>query len=754
MTTLATATRCALIALAATLPATVLAAPPTNSPYYTDPQYSYVQDATSQGIQQVNMITCIISAMNPGALVNQGPYIALVDQNVCSSQPAVASSASGAAAAQAPSYSSTVVNSLRTSNNDPMRVEAWVPGGGDGGSEIINVNLSVVTAPSSTSPYGNFRLDFCGAAPGTTNCLDQGFLSAAASGVSFYQTSSRGGASSTALTLNASSASAGSGEELLSDSNGSEQFTYAYNASLFRRSDGTNDMCFSRDATTPGTGFSVNSYGLYDATTGAEINLNSGFPINFTSGGQTYNLYVSYWGLSAPANVAALLTNGATVQKIDYSTSTPTTINYTLALSAGKLTAYTKQTTTLQALDQIPIDVFVNDATNFYAGAASNTQYEMYWDNASAMFHVTGVMNCSNSGCNLQPLPTVQLVDGTFWTPLGGFSGFAPSFGGQLFVNLAGVTDPVVAAAVPVLYYNQNLVYPNQFPASLYCLSDCPTAAAMASYFASGSQDLSPFGGSYNNEADTPLSGVVTYTTSATNATLVDSAGQPVIFANASLLANQPQYQTGINSGRLFTSLAAAQCADNPQMYCDGQTANLDVYYVWQTGSNSWNQFAAVEDGTGAFVQFDAPLLVKYTVPAGAQYGSYAGTTLVLQYGGFGQLWGIPGTCVDPVTNATVSCSGQNVENVSAFEIPDDPTVGVVSSGQTTYLVKWLQREILFAQQNLSVCTAAALNLPVGVSLPDTTSLQNTTDPNSPIYIGAKPTVTGQPRVIQGVVEY
>jgi len=82
MTILATATRCALIALAAALPATVLAAPPTNSPYYTDPQYSYVQDATSQGIQQVNMITCIISAMNPGALVNQGPYIALVDRNM------------------------------------------------------------------------------------------------------------------------------------------------------------------------------------------------------------------------------------------------------------------------------------------------------------------------------------------------------------------------------------------------------------------------------------------------------------------------------------------------------------------------------------------------------------------------------------------------------------------------------------------------------------------------------------------------
>ncbi len=754
MTTLATAARQGLLGLAAILPASLFAAPPSNSPYYTDAQFSYVQDATSQGIQQVNMITCIISAMNPGALVNQAPYIALVDSNVCSSQPSVASSSTGAAATQAPSYSTTIVNSLRTSNTDPMRVEAWVPGGGNGGTEIINVNLSVTAAPSAASPYGMFRLDFCGVSPGTTVCLDQGFLSSAASGVSFYQTSSRGGPSSTALTLNAASASAGSGEELLSDGNGSEQFVYAYNASLFRRSDGTNDMCFSRDATTPGTGFSVNSYGLYDATSGARINLNSGFPINFTSGGQTYNLYLSYWGLSVPANVAALLTSGATVQTIDYSTATPTTVNYTMILSSGKLTAYTKQTTTLAALDQIPIDIIINDATNFFPGAASNTQYELYWDNASAMFHVTGIINCSNNGCALQPLATVQLVDATFWAPLGGMSGYSQSFGGQVFVNLAGVTDPVVAADVAVLYYGQNLVYPNQLPATLYCLNDCPTAAGMASYFTSGSQALSPFGSSYNNEADTPLQAVVTYTTSSTAAVLLDSAGQPVTFTNANALANQPQYQSGISSGRLFTSLAAAQCADNQAMYCDGQTANLDVYYVWQTGSNSWNQFAAVKDATGAFVQFDAPLLVKYTVPSGAAYGSYAGTTLVLQYGGFGQLWGIPGSCIDPVTNATVSCAGQNVENIAAFEIPDDPTVGVVKSGQTTYLVKWLQRAILFAQQDLSVCSAAALNLPVGVSLPDTSSLQSTVDSSSPIYIGPEPTVTGAPRVIQGVVEY
>jgi hypothetical protein len=169
---------------------------------------------------------------------------------------------------------------------------------------------------------------------------------------------------------------------------------------------------------------------------------------------------------------------------------------------------------------------------------------------------------------------------------------------------------------------------------------------------------------------------------------------------------------------------------------------------------NSWDQFAAVEDTSGAYVQFDAPLQVKYTVPAGGAYGNYAGTTLVLQYGGFGQLCGVPGSCVDSITNATVSCAGQNVQNVAAFEVPDDPTLGVVTSGQTTYLVKWLQREIRFPQEDSLVCSAAALNLPVGVSLPNTSNLQSTVDSSSPIYIGPAPTVTGSPRVIQGIVEY
>jgi hypothetical protein len=60
-----------------------LAAPPSTAPYTTDSQFTYVEDATSQSIGQVNMIVCFMSSMRPDALVNQGDYIALVDQNQC-----------------------------------------------------------------------------------------------------------------------------------------------------------------------------------------------------------------------------------------------------------------------------------------------------------------------------------------------------------------------------------------------------------------------------------------------------------------------------------------------------------------------------------------------------------------------------------------------------------------------------------------------------------------------------------------------
>jgi hypothetical protein len=155
-------------------------------------------------------------------------------------------------------------------------------------------------------------------------------------------------------------------------------------------------------------------------------------------------------------------------------------------------------------------------------------------------------------------------------------------------------------------------------------------------------------------------------------------------------------------------------------------------------------------------VTFDAPLQVNYNVPVGTSYGEYSGKKIVLQYGGFGDLWGIPGYCVDRSTNEVVDCSNQGSRYVPSFVIPLDETTGRVTStsGDTSYLVKWLDREIRFAQKPLGNCNTAGLNVPSNVTLPTTADLRDPSNPASPVYLGTKPAVTEAPRVIHGEVKF
>jgi hypothetical protein len=260
--------------------------------------------------------------------------------------------------------------------------------------------------------------------------------------------------------------------------------------------------------------------------------------------------------------------------------------------------------------------------------------------------------------------------------------------------------------------------------------------------------------GTFNNWNSTASAAVISYSTDATTALLKDAGGNAVTFTDAQAMQSHPQYAHGVRSGRLFTSLAAAECATNSGTYCEFKVNDADVYYQWETGANPYSQFAAVKDASGEFVAFDAPMQVTFTVPGGAAFGPYAGQSLVLQYNGFGDLWGIPGHCVSRATNEVVAMCDEDSRYVPAFVIPLDTTVGRVTTSTGAYLVKWLDREIRFARKDPSVCTAAGLALPSAMTLPTAADLKNPSDPNSDAYIGVKPSVTEAPRVIHGDVMF
>jgi hypothetical protein len=749
--------------------ATASAAPPATSPYFTDAQASHVEDATSESIGQVNMITCVIHSMRPDALVNQGAYVALIDKNKCDAakQSSTANSSDSSGASQAPEYMTAVVNSTRASNTAPMLVSAWISINQEGTPVTVFAHLSATAAPTSTDPYGAFRLDYCGkAASGGSSCMMNGYMQAGNGALSYYEIDGGGGGSEvTALALSSVGTTSGSGSVSVNRSFNSNTdtsvFDFAYNPNYFLRSDGNSNMCFSRDANDPDAGISVWRYGLYDAVTGERLTRKSGFPIQYSSGGATYQGYVGYYGLSSQPG-APEPADGSTVAKIDYQSGSATTASYTVVSKGGRLTRFRRQNTTLKLIDQIHFNTFVGNATG--SGLSdSNTQYEMYWDEGSSKFVTVGKMQCGPSGCQTTPLNPAVSVDPSFWSDGNmGIQGWSQSLGGDLFVDLTNVGTSVDATAVA--YHVQDLVYPDDssLPAALYCVNNCPIASTLHDYLVQGTA-TSPFIPTTYNSWQ-PTTAPIPYSLSGN--VLVNGA-DPVVDTASADYQNSQMYQNGVMSGRLVASLEDAQCGTDqnghPQ-YCDWKISSADVYYQWQTGPNSWDHFTAVKDSGGNFVPFDAPLNVSFKVPANlsgsSPYGNYANTNLILQYGGFGDLWGIPGSCVRPQDNTVVDCntSGAEVRYVPAFAIPYDPNAtaqqGVVTAGDATYLVKWLDREIRFAQQPAATCSSAGLQA-THAALPDATGLHDPSDPSSGVYNGIEPQPTNTaPRVIQGDVMY
>ena len=747
---------------------TASAAPGASSAYTTDPQTSHVEDATARGIGDVNMIACIMHAMRPDALVNEPSYNALIDKNKCDSDKRSSTDNANASdgAQGAAEYITATVTSTRTSNTTPMITRAWLNLDEEGARVQISVNISATEAPSAANPYGTFRLDYCGQLEGTGDCLMRGFIEAADGQINYFDSNQGDELQTTAMNLAVTQAG-GNGRLEIHGDGPDAAFAFAYDQNLFHRDIGGADgeQCFSRDARDPDTGFSVWRYGVYDAASGARVDLNSGFPIEFTSGGTTYNGYLGYYGLSVSPDAQSLLVNGSTVTKVDYSSGeTPTRTDFTVMKADGKLIKFTKHTMTLTHLDQIRFQTFVGtEANDIYAGATPNTQYELYWNEGTQDFVVSGQMQCSQNGCQTTTVDPQQHVAASFWSSRGGVQGWSQSLGGEVFIDLHALTGTPDSALIPVVYRSQDLVYPADLPASLHCLQNCPTQASLAAYFNGSSND--PNDGPYvsssiNNFNPTPVQSVVHYGTDGAAAVLTggDQTSAPVTFTDAEAYGRHPQYMNGVMSGRLFENLDDALCdaVTGPGAgYCDWKVSSAEVYYQWQTGPYSWNQFAAVKDSNDAFVAFDPPLQLAYAVPSGAAYGSYAGTNIVLQYGGFGNLWGIPGTCVSANTNEAIDCNTPDSRYVPAFVIPYDQTLGVAhgtDDAATPYLVKWLDREIRFARKSPSACSALAL--PSTSPLPTSDQVRNPADPNSEVYLGVKPEVTDPPRVIHGEVKF
>ena len=721
------------------------AAPPANSPYFTDVQNLQVQDETAQGVDSLNMVLCVVGSMDAGDMVNTGPYVALVDMNKCQS----AKGGNSSNAAGATNYASAVVDVTRTSNSVPMTAKVWLSFAQDEKSVKVYAYLSATESPTQAPPYGAFRLDYIGESNG--NVGFNGYIDSTTPGIiKFLETGAQ--SDDTALAMSASSTTAGSGTMHIGNTGGggnggAADFNFAYNPSYFHRSDGTNDQCFDRSKAN--ASLAVWQYGTYNANDGTRVDQASpGFPVLGTSGGNSYYGFANYWGI----NFQGLdVPDGTPVSGVSVTDQRPgNTTSYSLNKVGGKLTKWSQVSSTLGALDGIPF-TYGGDLTGLTTGnsnVAGFNNWVMQWNSDAGNFTVVGIQNCGNNGCVTSTLSPAATVNANAFNTVP-VSGWANSYGGNMNIPPTGAAH---AAGDAVFYYTQTTVIPGTAALTLSCLSQCPTGAQLAAYSGGGS---TPFASGTDSQwfSAPDLAHTVSYTFSS--ASLTDSNSAAVILEQASQYPSNSLYtQNGIQTGRLFEApLTNENCPQGMPSGSVCEPANPSTYYTWQTGPNQWNQSLWLTSG-GQVVPFDPPQNIAYTVPTGSAYGSYAGLPILLQFNGFGNLGGIPGSCVNPTDNAPVDCGTSGASYVPMFSIPDGTTMTLPSldgMSTTPLIVKALNGAILLKSlgSNAAQCssmTLTPLTLPSG-------GLHDPSDPSDADYLGTMPTVTSAPKVIDGVVQ-
>lgn len=782
--------RLTIVALAIFPTYVMAAATDPGTAYTNDVTNSYVQDQTSQAMSQLNGILCYMSAMDPAEMTGLGNYIALIDQKVCNPNDG---GGRGGSSNPGANYEPVVVNSARADTSSPMNVKVWI-------DTSLKAYLSATQAPSAGDPYGRFRMDYVeNKSFGGSTRSGHGFINSTASGLAFYQygieTNCQGTTGATCddtlqLQLNPSSTTAGSGSGSLSDikkyndtvvPSVSSAFDFAYNATggpnnkgFFLRTDSTKtaQLCFSRDPLQAAE--SVWSYGLYDSNNGDRINRASGFPIVYTdlASQAKMNGYVGYWGLWTPTTVDTT----KTVSKASYNGGAVAETPYTLTQTGGKLTKFTKVSKTLDDLDKVKFMLWPQVTITGVVTAGNGIGYEIYWDKTAATgtggFVVTGEQDPTNN-FNIKTYTTpktMTIADMQTAAPWGLYA-WSQMLGGDFAINQPGIAG--LNHSTTVVTHIQDIVYPQgtngfqsaTFSAGLVCILNCPTNADIGFSNANGAAvTVMPYDATTTGWNFGTGRAPYTYLLDATTGNMKDGAGAQVISTASSSSGTTGNYGNnnwGIQSGRLAVKadLDAAVTARGgvASTYLPQDYDQLATYYIWETGGNNWNQLAVLSDTSGP-VTFDAPLNVSYTVPVDAtKYGTFAGANVTMQYGGFGELWGIPSTCIDVTTNADCifgTTAQSNQRWTPQFSIPAGSSVtvataqGTIAAG-TSYLVKALDKEVRLANVALSNCStltiATASNLPADIDWHDPTTTVNTLTPF---------TTVPAPRVIQGVKMY
>ena len=749
--------------------------------YSNDPVNTYVYDTSMEALNTVNMILCLMEQTSASEMVNQGAYIALVNEDKCEqgenqSNSGQTGQASGGAANELNAWT---VLSTRDNNSAAQVVKIWVPGETAGvdpmDAQTILVELTATEGVSAQAPFGSFSMNFKGVVDasvfggpsGVEVELMKGSLQTVenAEGKPQFKFINLGGDS-------LASAGAGFGFEeavnvILDDTDGTggkavtkisetssggggpatQSSTYAIafnNANLLRGKDDGSDATIDAQQCLSRTSFDTQvwRYNLYHrddqtinsiaVSEGQRVDLNQGFPFQYDSDNDSVNDAFGWMGYHGIWTELGVVTDGMTVTEFDFSSNAM--VDHTVNVSPGKMIRRTANTELLSD--------FQGDEFQFWGEHPTLTIFGQWivTVDSSNDFQITGSMTWGDLGptvtttidhdnnpgtAEVSVVATLTVTNNeTLWL-------WSDALGG----NVIYVHDNSVAAnSRDVTFYSQEFVNPGDaslFPSgtnsvTLYCYDRCLKGGLTQGNIdgASSEDDL------FHTYAGTAF----TYTLSNSNGKVIltDDSNSQVVSA-ATLDMSSLGYDWGINTGEMVATQIANSA--EPWLVYDASTS-----YRWETGPNEWNQHVTVSDSGGNPIIFDEPLRFVYTHSTANDANAdntYDGKKFLLEYAGAGQLHGFP----------WVEDTDSNRWYAAATL--DDGTE--LTSGGNNYVVKAVEKE----QQMQSVALGSCSALDVAGLLSDTElDLLTSSDIGSVSHtLAEKPEVTDAPAVIEGEVQ-
>jgi len=435
-------------------------------------------------------------------------------------------------------------------------------------------------------------------------------------------------------------------------------------------------------------------------TAGQRVNLKTGFPFTTSTG---INGFAGVWGAWLDDGTA--LNDNDVINRIDNFTSGATS-QVTAHVTNGRLE---KQVIVSQTIaDMVGIDFQYDDSN-------SGTSYKAHFDPTSGHLMATATITWGGDGLSETPLsPAVDLTDGSNAADM--FINLYPfGFGNNHSLQLAPNTAPTTSTPVQTISTEPVSGGDTALAGSgltLYCWSGCPTGGNVSVLHDSSGSWV--FGTSNQTYTATSASGVITIT---------DDSNNTAVTGNSSNQVNMWQLTT--------TAVAPWNSSASTTQY------NYSAGNPWDTMVTFTN------NADSSVVQFDRPLTFSsYThATANDRNGdtTYNGTHFPLSFDGFG-IQGFP-WIPDPDGTGWM---------LSAVDLKDG--IQLTDDASNLYVVRGVEIQQVPNMVTNGTCTTAGLST-AGI-------LANLTLPTSadmtavPMVWTDIPTVTGGPRVVEGVLQY